>query len=332
VLPAPPGPGDLPAPNGTSANLRVLSWAGFGAAISYTFDDTQPSQIDHWSELKAAGIRMTFYANPPGNWYSGYDATWKEAIAQGSEMGNHTISHCRADLTGCNNSKPPQYSTVDDEIDQCSLYLTTKLGQSGVWTFAHPFGDNGYKPYMPDRFILARGVGSGVITASGSTDPFNLPVIAAGGGEAASVFNGRIDTARAQSGWIIFLFHSILPTSNNWYAGVDIASVTGSMAYAKAFGDVWLDSVVNIGAYWLGQRAFLAKTPVATADSTTWTWSLPACFPPGRTLRVTVDGGKLSQGGPPLAWNGHGYYEVALDAGTLTWTPDSNERLDSSVD
>jgi len=330
VLPVPAGPGDLPAPSGTTANLRVLSWAGFGSAVSYTFDDTQPSQIDHWPELKAEGIRMTFYANPPASPSASYDATWKDAIAQGSEMGNHTISHCRADLTSCGNNQPPQYGTMDDEIDRCSVYLTNKLGQSGVWTFAHPYGDTGYERYAPDRFILARGVGSGMITAAGTTDPFNLPVIAAAGGEPASVFNGRIETARAQSGWIVFLFHSILPTSSNWYAGVDIASITGSMAYAKAQGDVWLDSVVNIGAYWLGQRALMAKAPVATADSATWTWSLPACFPPGRVLRVTVEGGQLSQGGQPLTWNGHGYYEVALDAGSLTWTPASTERSDAS--
>jgi hypothetical protein len=36
---------------------------------------------------------------------------------------------------------------------------------------------------------------------------------------------------------------------------------------------------------------------------------------------VTVDGGTLSQGGMPLAWDSHGYYPVALDAGMLTWTP-----------
>jgi peptidoglycan/xylan/chitin deacetylase (PgdA/CDA1 family) len=321
ALPVPPGAGDLPAPSGTGANLRVLPWAGFGSAVSYTFDDTQPSQIDHWPELKAEGIRVTFYANPPGNWYAGYDATWKEAIAQGCELGNHTISHCHADLTGCNNNQPPQYRTIDEEIDQCSLYLTTRLGQAGVWTFADPYGDTGYEVYARDRFILGRGVGSGMIAASGTTDPFNLPVMAAVGGEAAAVFNGKIDAARAQSSWLIFLFHSILPTSNNWYAGVDIASITGSMEYGKAFGDVWLDSVVNIGAYWLGMRAVEAATPVAAADATTWTWSLPACFPPGHVLRVTVDGGTLSQGGVPLPWNGHGYYELTLDAGTLTWTP-----------
>lgn len=52
-----------------------------------------------------------------------------------------------------------------------------------------------------------------------------------------------------------------------------------------------------------------------------WTSTLPAHFPPGKVLRVTVDGGTLSLGGTSLAWDSHGYYEVALDAGILTWSP-----------
>ena len=55
--------------------------------------------------------------------------------------------------------------------------------------------------------------------------------------------------------------------------------------------------------------------------ATTWKWTLPAHFPTGKFLRVKVAGGKLTQGSQALAWDGHGYYEVALDAGTLTLAP-----------
>jgi hypothetical protein len=48
---------------------------------------------------------------------------------------------------------------------------------------------------------------------------------------------------------------------------------------------------------------------------------LPPNFPPGKYLRVTVDGGTLTQHGVSLPWVTHGYYEVALDAGSLTWSP-----------
>jgi hypothetical protein len=36
---------------------------------------------------------------------------------------------------------------------------------------------------------------------------------------------------------------------------------------------------------------------------------------------VTVDGGTLSQGGKPVPWDSHGFYEIALDADSLTVSP-----------
>ena len=36
---------------------------------------------------------------------------------------------------------------------------------------------------------------------------------------------------------------------------------------------------------------------------------------------MTVSGGTLTQGGAALAWDPHGYYEIALDAKSLTVGP-----------
>jgi hypothetical protein len=216
---------------------------------------------------------------------------------------------------------------VDAENDKVSDYITSVTGQAGVWTFAHPFGDTGYMPAASKRFFLARGVNSGMIAPGDGSTLLNLPAIAhqghptVDGGDPVSVFNGDIDNAVSSGRWLIYLFHSILPTVNHWYAGESIDAITGSIDHAKALGAVWLDSVVNVGAYWLGQKTLEAVTPVTADGATTWTWTLPPRFPGGHALRVAVDGGTLSQGGPPLPWDPHGYYEIALDAGTLTWIP-----------
>jgi len=58
-----------------------------------------------------------------------------------------------------------------------------------------------------------------------------------------------------------------------------------------------------------------------TPTEDTWTWNLPDHSLHGLVLRVTVDGGTLSQGDEPLAWDAHGCYEVSLDASSLSWTP-----------
>jgi hypothetical protein len=119
---------------------------------------------------------------------------------------------------------------------------------------------------------------------------------------------------------MIYLFHTLLPTTQDWGGGENINAVTGNMAYAKSFGTMWIDSVVNIGAYWRGQQLLQAATPTTSGAVTTWTWTLPPNFPSGRKLRVTVNGGTLTQNGTPLSWNSRGYYEVSLDAQSLSWT------------
>jgi hypothetical protein len=316
-----PSGGGVAKPSGSTANLKVLDWAGFKAAASYTFDDTQPSQIEHYNEIQATGIHVTFYAvTSAATWETDYDDTWSQAVKDGHELGNHTVNHCMADLS-CPNAGVTALATIDEEIDQCTDYIENTLGQSGVWTIAYPYGDSEYETASAERFILGRGVGRGMIAPNDSTDPFLLPVEAAAGGEDASVFNGYLDTAQQKGKWVIFLFHSILPTDNNWYAGVDISNITDSISHGKGLGNLWLDSVVNVGAYWLGQQMLASVSPSTGRNDATWTWTLPKHFPPGRYLRVTVDGGSLKQRGTPLSWDDHGYYEVALDPGSLTWSP-----------
>jgi len=269
-------------------------------------------------------VQITLYITTSNNGYAGYDATWQMAFAAGDELGNHTVNHCRPDLSGC--AKPygaasKSLGTAGAEIDQATDYIAAKLGTRGVWTMAYPYGDTGYKSLARERFFLARGVGGGTVGPGDNTDPYNLPCFVAKGGESPGAFNALVDSARAQGKWLTFLFHTLLPDAQNWFAGVDIGSVTGSMSYAKALPDVWLGTLVDVGAYWLGQKTLQAVVSGPVSARTTWTWSLPAHFPPGKFLRVTVGGGSLEQGTRTLPWDGHGYYEVALDASSLTWTP-----------
>jgi len=322
-LPVPPGTGAQPRPAGAAANLEVLPWAGFTSAVSYTFDDAQPSHIEHWPDLKAEGIRATFYLNTANqSWETGFDAAWQDAEASGWELGNHTVHHCYSSGS-CPNGDI--FTNADEEFDDVTTYITTTGKQADVWTGAYPFGDTGYEPTAKPRFFLARGIYSGTILPTSTIDPYNLPCIAAvaAGGEPASTFSADVDTAVSQGAWMIFLFHTIMPTeaANVWYAPTDIASITGSIDHAKSRGDVWIDTVATVGAYWQGTLLVTGTTPAMAGGASVWTWTLPPHFPAGKFLRVTVDGGNLTQSGTALTWDPHGYYEVALDPGALTLSP-----------
>jgi peptidoglycan/xylan/chitin deacetylase (PgdA/CDA1 family) len=325
-LPLPPAPREVarPAANTGQPGLRVLDWAGFKAALSFTFDDSQPSQIEHYPALKAQRTRITYYINPAANWYPGFDTTWRDAVAQGDEIGNHTTHHCRVTELTDNNSNTCSsgLANAGAEFDDTTEYIRTRIGQPGVWTAAYPFGDTDYRSAAASRFFVARGVWPGMTAPGTGSDALNLPISGPlGDGDRLTAYNAAVDNALGQGRWMTYLFHTLLPTTQDWGGGEDIGVVTGNMGYAKSLGTVWLDSVANIGAYWRGQQLLQAATPSTSGGVTTWTWALPANFPPGRKLRVVVDGGTLSQNGKALAWNRRGYYEVSLDARALSWSP-----------
>ena len=293
-------------------NLRVLPWAGFTAALSCTFDDTQPSQAQHWEELEATGVPMTFFANPSNNWQSGCDATWTAVAAAGSEIGNHTWTHCHASLSDCT-----PVGTAEEEIDDTTAYIIEHFEVPAVLSFASPYGDTGWNRTAASRFLVGRGVSSGSVSPSGASDWYHLPVFAVAAGQTAEDFDAAIEDAHAEGRWRIFLYHSILPTSDNWYAGVEMTDIAASIDYAQGLGDVWIERIGVVGAHVRAQQMFKATTP----SDNTWTWMLPDRYPAGGVLRVTIDGGTLSQGDTELAWDPHGYYEIRLDEGQLTWHP-----------
>jgi hypothetical protein len=105
------------------------------------------------------------------------------------------------------------------------------------------------------------------------------------------------------------------------YLPVPLDQFIDSVKHAQSTGDMWLDTITRVGAYWQGEKAFNAATTMAVGSDKTWTWKLPDNFPSGQYLRVTVAGGTLKQGGTALTWDTHGYYEIALDAGSVTLTP-----------
>jgi len=232
--------------------------------------------------------------------------------AAGSEIGNHTWSHCHSDLSDCT-----PVGTAEEEIDAATEYIIDHFGVPAVLSFASPYGDSGWNQYAASRFLVGRGVVSGFVPPTGASNWYNLPIISVTEGQTADDFTAAIDNAYSQGRWGIFMFHSILPTSDNWYAGVEMTDIAASIDYAQGFEDVWIERMGVVGAYVRAQQMFEAVTPTDNV----WTWTLPERYPTDGVLRVTVDGGSLSQSGTELTWDPHGYYEVSLDAGQLTWSP-----------
>jgi peptidoglycan/xylan/chitin deacetylase (PgdA/CDA1 family) len=304
-MPAPAGAA-VDKPAGTPGNLKVLNWAGYKGAATYTFDDGNSSQIANYAKLKALGVRYTFYLVT--TWGGATDPLWPQAIADGHEIGNHTKSHTQGGGSA-------------DEVDGATQWLEDRFGIK-VWTMAAPYGESSYTKLAETRFLINRGVNNTLIRPNDGNNPFSLPCyLPPKNGTAAVDMNPQIDQAESGGGWRVVLVHGFTGGSDGAYNPVSIDEFVANVEHAKSLGDVWIDSMVNVAAYWRGQKMFTSVTPTTSGSDTTWTWILPDHFPPGRCLRVTVDGGTLKQGDQQVAWDSHGYYEVALDKGTLTLSP-----------
>ncbi len=302
-LPVAGAPGQA-RPAGSGDGLTVLDWAGFRGAVSYTFDDANSSQIDHYPELAALGVRMTFYLQTGKA--DAADEVWAQAVADGHELGNHTKSHAR---------------TADGaDIDAATTFIEEHFGVR-PFTMAAPYGDASYPAPAAERFLINRGVSNAIIAPNGSSNPYNLPCYIPPTDAAASAFDAQIDAARDAGGWRVLLVHGFTGGSDGAYQPVAIEEFVAGVEHAKSFGDLWIDTVQAVGAYFRAQKLVSALTPTPSGDGQNWTWTLPEHFPPGQCLRVTTPGGTLTQGGEPVPWDEHGYYEIALDAGSVTLAP-----------
>jgi peptidoglycan/xylan/chitin deacetylase (PgdA/CDA1 family) len=321
-------------PSGTPGNMKVLNWAGFKGALSWTFDDNLASMLAHYPDLNAVGVPLTFYLVCSTE---GSNQVWHDAVAAGHELGNHTMHHCNSDGNGCAFGNAVGTQDPNNEIDQCTTQLMSEYGLGGVYSMAAPNGDSGWDALASTRFLVNRGVSSsGGVLPNSNSDPFNLQChisngpdngvpdatnsqLAAGTGG----FNEITDATAASGKWDTILIHGFGPNDYGYHE-VQISEAVLALQHSKDqrdAGNVWVDTVTAIGAYWRAQKVVSAVTPVTSGSDITYSWTLPAHFPPNMYLRVTVDGGTLTQCGTALTWNDHGYYEVALDAGSVTISP-----------
>jgi hypothetical protein len=303
-LPVPPGSANVSPPTGNATTVTVINWAGFKSAVTFSFDDDNDSQIADYPMLQAAGGQYTFFMWT--NRSQAMNAIWKQALKDGHEIGNHTLSH-----------DPNSHCTAAD-IKSASDFIMSNLGVTAQ-TFAAPNGNTCFSTPASMYFFIDRGTGPATpVMPNDNSNPLNLNCYIPDPSQPLTKFKTQIDGGHTAGGWVIYVVHGFSMTDGS-YQPVNISDMTGAITYAKGLNDMWVGAMVNVGAYWVAQKAVKnAMTSTAANGDKTWTWTLPAHFPAGHYLRVTTDGGTLKQNGTALAWDPHGYYEIALDAGSVT--------------
>ncbi len=235
-----------------------FSWPrGFRAALSLTFDDARPSQVDHgFGILDGAGVRATFYVTP-GNYIRRVDA-WRSAAAAGHEMGNHTVSHpCSANFPFARTNALENYSLdrMESELLEASAQIEADLGVTPT-TFAYPCGQTfvgrgegvqSYVPLVAKQFLAGRGFWEPYHNAPGYCD---LAQVRGSSFDATPFETVRtlIEQTVADGGWLVLVGHDIGAAGPRQTVIDGVLRDVCDYARDPANG-IWLDTVAAVASY-----------------------------------------------------------------------------------
>ena len=253
-----------------AAGQNGFRWpTGRRAAISLTFDDARPSQVDRGLPiLDAYGVKATFYVVPSG--VEQRLAGWRKAVANGHEIGNHTAKHpCSGNFSWSREKALENYSLpeMQRELDQANAAIERLLGVKPT-TFAYPCGQKfvgrglsvrSYVPLVAERFIVGRGAFDEV-----GNDPNFCDLAQATGvsldGLDFDQAKQLIDKAAAEGRWLIFFGHEIGPVGHQTIA---TSTLQALCRYAQdPANGLWIDTVETIGRYILKQRTQNGKLTI----------------------------------------------------------------------
>lgn len=123
-------------------NSETFSWPdGKTMALSISFDDARLSQVDGGTAfLDEYGTKATFFVVPAQ--VEERLQGWKKAVANGHEIGNHTLTHpCSGNYPWAQQKALENYTlkTIRDEMEACNEQIEKLLGLRPA-VFAYPCG------------------------------------------------------------------------------------------------------------------------------------------------------------------------------------------------
>jgi peptidoglycan/xylan/chitin deacetylase (PgdA/CDA1 family) len=253
VSPALAGPGsdvadlNLPADAQAAAAKNPL----YHGVASLSFDDGLVSQLDNAvPRLKRYSFAATFYIiNLADQWGdSSYltIAQQKQLIAAGYEIGNHSSQHY--DLVAEEDgSLPTEFGSAKADLAAAQARFQRKLGVTPT-TCAYPEGrtNAAVEKAAADAGLKGcRGTDGGENrnTHSKPYQAYDLYGIAVDDTTTAAQITDAVTKAKKHNGWVIFLWHNVVPTPADPYA----TSVTHFAAQLKAIKDSGI-KVRTVGA------------------------------------------------------------------------------------
>lgn len=244
------------------ANREDFHWPeGKRAAISLTFDDARVSQVDTGMPiLDEYGVKATFYVSI--NSLEKRLPAWKKAVADGHEIGNHTMTHpCSGNFSFIKDRALEDY-TLDimrNELEQANSIIEHLLGVKCV-SFAYPCGQKyvgrgqnlkSYVPLVAELFSTGRGWMDEWANDPAFCDMAQLMAMELDGKDFEQV-KQIMDRTLANGGWLVFCGHDI---GEDGRQTTRTATIRALCEYARdPANGIWLDKVEAIADHIVRQR------------------------------------------------------------------------------
>lgn len=247
---------------GNSQESKSFHWpGGKRSAVSLSFDDARLSQIDTGLALfKKEGVRATFFVTS-GNLEPRL-AGWKQAVADGHEIGNHSMTHpCSGNYQFSLRNALENYDLrmMAHQLDGANEQIQKLLGVKPR-TFAYPCGhkfvgrgldERSYVPLVAERFLVGRGY----LDESANNPAFCDLSRAMGTPFDDMDFDQMkklVDDAAADGRWVIFVGHEI---GARHFQTTDAHALEALCEYLKdPANGIWLGTVEEIGTYIRNKR------------------------------------------------------------------------------
>lgn len=234
---------------------------GKRAAISLTFDDARLSQIDRGIPiLNEYGLKGTFYVSI-GSLKERIEG-WKEAVAAGHEIANHSVKHPCSGNFPFSRDKALEDYTLDimrSELDEASDIIEQLLGVRPV-SFAYPCGQKyvgrgvnlkSYVPLVAEKFLTGRGWSDEWANDPAFCDMALLMGVKLDEKNFDEV-KELMDRTLAGGGWLVLCSHEVAEEGR---LVTNHQTLRALCEYAKdPKNGIWLDTVQNIATYILKQR------------------------------------------------------------------------------
>jgi len=231
------------------------------AAVSITFDDGRNSQLDVGLPiLNRYDVKATFYVMPKSAERRSSD--WRDAIAAGHEIGNHTMCHpSSGNFRWAKTNALEQYSLgrMGDELDTANLAIEAALGVTPV-TFAYPCGQKwvgrgeGVKSYVPlvaQRFLAGRGWLDECANNPESCDLAQVTGMKLDGlrfDEIKALLDGAIEAGS----WLVLVGHDV-GADGPWTTRAE--TLMAFCEYASVHRDeLWVGTVADVASWISSQR------------------------------------------------------------------------------